>query len=199
MSENMPYSKVHIMEKERDPLNLRSLPLVSPPEDDWPVIEAALLGHKRRKRAGVYLAGALAVAATVTLAVGLFLNGALSGPGNAIQNTLPTVAQQDAALSPPPDLLATSDTEAPPLESLIALSQQLETRIREIRSEVGGMPTDSLIYQVELEDLVAQVDDELSKTPDSQFLWSQRVSLLLDLNQLYEKQLRRDYHRMASL
>jgi hypothetical protein len=30
-------------------------------------------------------------------------------------------------------------------------------------------------------------------------LWNQRVNLLLDLSRLYENQLRRDYHRMASL
>jgi len=85
------------------------------------------------------------------------------------------------------------------LDSLIALSQQMENRVRTFRTEVGGMPTDSLIYQVELEDLVAQVDFELSVQPDSIDLWSQRVNLLLDLSRLYQNQLRRDYHRMASL
>ena len=48
-------------------------------------------------------------------------------------------------------------------------------------------------------DLVAQVDSELSVAPDSADLWSQRVNLLLDLSQLYENSLRRDYYRMASL
>jgi hypothetical protein len=61
------------------------------------------------------------------------------------------------------------------------------------------LPTDSLVYQVELEDLIAQVDDELSVRPDSLELWSQRINLLLDLSQLYQNQLRRDYHRLASL
>jgi hypothetical protein len=61
------------------------------------------------------------------------------------------------------------------------------------------MPTASLVYQVELEDLVAQVDEELSRRPDSVDLWSQRINLMLDLSQLYKNQLRREYHRMASL
>jgi hypothetical protein len=61
------------------------------------------------------------------------------------------------------------------------------------------MPTASVIYQVELEDLIAQVDEELSMRPDSMGLWSQRINLMLDLSQLYQNQLRRDYHRMASL
>jgi hypothetical protein len=61
------------------------------------------------------------------------------------------------------------------------------------------MPTASIIYQVELEDLVAQVDEELSRRPGSVDLWSQRINLMLDLAQLYQNQLRREYHQMASL
>ena len=169
----MRYSKVHIMQKERDPLNLGSLPLVAPPSDNWPMIRSALVKHQRRRRVTRYSGGLLAVAAMLTLTVGLFI--------------------QQPTLAPAP-------VAAPhPLDSLIVLSQQLETRVRSYRSEVGGMPTDSLVYQVELEDLIAQVDDELSMRPDSLELWSQRVNLLLDLSQLYQNQLRRDYQRMASL
>jgi hypothetical protein len=122
---------------------------------------------------------ALAVAATVTLAVGLFL--------------------QSPPPVPAPAPLTTAQTETNTVESLIALSQQLETRLRTVRDELGGMPTDALIYQVELEDMVAQVDEELSMNPESLELWSYRINLLLDLEQLYQNRLRRDYHRMASL
>jgi hypothetical protein len=38
----MKYAKVHIMQKERDPLNLGSLPAVAPPGDGWPFIRAEL-------------------------------------------------------------------------------------------------------------------------------------------------------------
>jgi len=169
----MRYSKVHIMQKERDPLNLGSLPLLTPPADGWPLIRSALVKHQRRRRFTRYSGGLLAVAAMLMLTVGLFIH--------------------QPALTPAP--VAAPQT----LDSLIVLSQQLETRVRSYRSEVGGMPTDSLVYQVELEDLIAQVDDELSMRPDSLELWSQRVNLLLDLSQLYQNQLRRDYHRMASL
>jgi hypothetical protein len=61
------------------------------------------------------------------------------------------------------------------------------------------MPTDALIYQVELEDMVAQIDEELSLNPESLKLWSHRINLLLDLDQLFQNQLRRDYQQMASL
>ncbi len=71
--------------------------------------------------------------------------------------------------------------------------------MRAYRSEIGGLPTDALVYQVELEDLVAQVDEQLSVNPDSTELWGQRVNLMLDLSRLYQNQLRRDYSRMASL
>ena len=167
------------MQKERDPLNLGSLPLVAPPSDDWPLIRSALIKHQRRQRFIRYSGGLLAVAAMLMLAVGLFIHQ-------------PALA--------PPAAPATAVTTAPQtLDSLITLSQQLENRVRTYRSEVGGMPTDSLVYQVELEDLIVQVDDELSMRPDSLELWSQRVNLLLDLSQLYQNQLRRDYQRMASL
>ena len=176
----MRYSKVHIMQKERDPLNLRSLPLVAPPSDDWPLIRSALVKHQRRRQVARY-SGGLSIAAMLMLAVGLFIHQPAPAPSSA-------------------PVSATADTTAPQtLDSLITLSQQLETRVRSFRSEVGGIPTDSLVYQVELEDLIAQVDDELSMRPDSLELWSQRVNLLLDLSQLYQNQLRRDYHRMASL
>jgi len=159
------------MQKERDPLNLGSLPAVAPPSDGWPLIRAELEKRQRRRRQAPYWGGALAVAAALMLAVGLFIQ------------------------QPAPEAVAAPQA----LDSLISLSQQLETRVRAYRSEIGGLPTDALVYQVELEDLVAQVDEELSMNPDSTELWSQRVNLMLDLSRLYENQLRRDYSRMASL
>jgi len=171
------------MQKERDPLNLGSLPLVAPSSDDWPLIRSALVKHQRRRRFTRYSGGLLAVAAMLMLAVGLFIHQPALDPPSA-----------------PANATATAATAAPQtLASLITLSQQLETRVRSFREDVGGMPTNALVYQVELEDLVAQVDDELSMRPDSLELWSQRVNLLLDLSQLYQNQLRREYHRMASL
>ncbi len=43
------------MQRDRDPLNLGSLPTVSPPTDDWPLIEAALSTLDREDRAVVWL------------------------------------------------------------------------------------------------------------------------------------------------
>ena len=180
------------MQQEKDPLNLGSLPLVSPPADDWPVIEAALRKQNSRKRIIAVAGSTLAIAATVFLAVGAFVYRPYGSP----------------AVTPGSEQLQTTQVENPTssdgpkvttLDSLIALSQQLESSLQRIRSQAGVMPTASVIYKVELEDLIAQVDEELSMRPDSRGLWSQRISLMLDLTQLYQNQLRREYHRMASL
>ena len=61
------------------------------------------------------------------------------------------------------------------------------------------MPAESAIYVAELEDLIAQVDSQLSQTPGSIDLWGQRVNLMLDLAQIYQQQWEIDYGRMASL
>ena len=183
---------VHIMQQERDPLNLGSLPLVSPPADDWPVIEAALRKRNSRKRIVAVAGSTLAIAATVILAVGVFVYRPFGIPaGTPGSEQLQATQVENPASSDGPRTTT--------LDSLIALSQQLESNLQRIRSQAGVMPTASVIYQVELEDLVAQVDEELSMRPDSLEMWSQRINLMLDLSQLYQNQLRREYHRMASL
>ncbi|NNJ64306.1 MAG: hypothetical protein HKP16_01980 [Xanthomonadales bacterium] len=172
---------------QEDPLNLRSLPLVDPPEDGWPAVEAALIQQKQR-RSRIRTAGfALAATVVLALAAGLYLRPA----GEPAASGAPELAVRTA----PQQESGPGDT----LDSLIAISQQLEGRVRLYRSEVGGMPSNDLVYQVELEDLIAQVDGELMMNPDSVGLWNQRVVLLTDLSRLYENRLRRDYRQMASL
>jgi hypothetical protein len=167
--------KTPLMTAERDPLGLSSLPPLEPPHDDWPPVREAL----QRQRRVRLLGGLLAAAAAVTLAIGLTLHAPPSDP--LTDTPVETVSEQDI------------------LDSLVSLSQQLETQIRSHRERTGTAGSDTLLYQVELEDLVALVDEELSRDPESVQLWSQRVNLLLDINQLYKNQLRREYHNMASL
>jgi hypothetical protein len=180
-------------QREEDPLNLRSLPLVDPPRDAWPEIEAELLRRSGRQRALQISGGALAAAAAVTLAVGLYFAAPAETPAPGQANTALATAQH---ATPTPDGPADAGDQ---LDSLIAVSQQLEGRLRLLRREVGDMPSRDLVYQVELQDLVVQVDDALSMNPDSVPLWNQRVNLLADLNTLYEDRLRREYRQMASL
>ncbi|MCH7507561.1 MAG: hypothetical protein IID60_09690 [Proteobacteria bacterium] len=180
------------MQHERDPLNLGSLPLVSPPGDDWPIIEAALRKQNSRRRIVALTGSTLAIAAAVILVVGVFVYRPYGIPAG----TSGSQQQQTTQVESP---VASDGPKTSTLDSLIALSQQLESNLRKIRSRVGVMPTSSVIYQIELEDLVAQVDEELSMRPDSMNLWSQRINLMLDLTQLYQNELRREYHAMASL
>jgi len=189
----------NVMQKQQDPLNLQGLPQVPPPRDGWPAIEAALRRDHGRRRLGRYAAAALAAAAVVALALGLVVQKPFSGgAGDTPQRTLQQ-AQLAAEASGAADPATGTPAPAERLDSLIALSQQLESRLRRIRGGIGDLPATQLVYQVELEDLVVQVDEELSMQPDSVPLWNQRVSLLMDLERLYQNSLRREYRQMASL
>lgn len=192
----MNLSKVVYMQQARqryeDPLELGGLPLVSPPRDGWPAVEAALLRDLARRRAQRLTVGGLALAATVVLAVGI----ALRVPQDPVTSK-PAEPLATAAVTVPADVRG-APTEVT-LESLVGFSQQLESRLRRLRVESGDLPARDVVYQVEIEDLVVQVDAQLSRNPESLPLWSQRVGLLLDLERLYDHHLRRDYARMASL
>jgi len=182
-------SKVHQMQVERDPLNLGNLPSLDPPADGWPVVEAALIEHSEKKRIWRSTAASLALVATIVLVMGLTLRHPRL---TELAPETPGLAQQAA-----PDAAPAGDE--PAVESLIALSQRLEVQLRRIRSDAPLMSASSVVYQVELQDLVAQVDEELSVEPDSAELWGQRVNLLLDLPRLYRNELRRESARIASL
>lgn len=188
-----------VMQRHEDPLNLQSLPSLSPPRDGWPAIESALRRDHRRRRTWSYAMGTLAAAATITLMLGLVLH--FSAPGvNApgANEAAPQAAQTTGEPAPQPREVQPADG-GNRVDSLISLSVLLEQRLRILRSNVGDLPTGIAVYQVELEDLVAQVDEQLSSQPRSAQLWTQRVSLLMDLEQLYENGLRREYRQVASL
>ena len=85
------------------------------------------------------------------------------------------------------------------IEGLMGLSNKMQAQVGQMRQQTASMPAESAMYVAELEDLIAQVDNERSYTPDSIDLWGQRVNLLLDLAQIYQQQWQIDYGRMASL
>jgi hypothetical protein len=177
----------------RDPFRLAALAPHAPTSDAWPHIEAAL----RRQRLIRRTTAGLASAAAVCLAIGLYWQLPRLQPGGELSQ--PLAAQAPAtgtvAVNAAADGAAADDN----LAALVSLAQQLERNLRALRAGTGVMPAQFLVYQVELEDLVSQVDEAINLQPESRELWSQRVNLLLDLNQLQRQQLRREYGEIASL
>jgi len=172
-----------------DPLGLSDLEPIEPGYDGWAQIESALQTHHDNKRNWRRAGGWLAVAASLVLVISISLRNTENGT---------------PAGMPVPDL-ATSTTNPASvtvednINALISMSQNMEEQLKRMRQETSAMPAESAIYVAELEDLIAQVDSELSLTPDSIDLWGQRVNLMLDLAQIYQQQWQIDYGRMASL
>ena len=173
-------------EIHRDPLGLGELPEFEPQADAWPGIRQALEAHRETAQRRRRTVGGLALAATVVLAV---LVG-IRQPGPVMPEPVQTATQNASDAS---------GTDNDTVASLISLSQNLETQLRTLREGTSAMPASSAVYVAELEDLVAQVDQELSFSPKSVNLWGQRVNLLLDLAQIYQLQWELDYGQMASL
>jgi hypothetical protein len=204
----MNTAKVLTMNQERhssvDPFGLRELSPVAPDQDGWPEIRAELERRNGHRRMVAWAGSALAAAATLVLAINVFVGEPLFAPDSAPDSgAIGTVAGVTASNQTADEQTdSSSDADGAPeatVDSLISLSQQLEERLRLYRDELGDLPANTVVYQVELEDLVVQVDSALSLHPESRALWGQRVNLLLDLNRLYENYLRRDYYRLASL
>ena len=172
-----------------DPLGLSNLEAVEPGYDGWAQIESELQTHLDNKRNWRRTGGWLAVAASLVLVISISLrNTENQVPGGS---SLPEFATSGAEIASVP----VKDN----INALIGLSQNVEKQVMKLRQETSSMPAESAIYVAELEDLIAQVDNELSLTPDSLDLWGQRVNLMLDLAQIYQQQWQIDYGRMASL
>lgn len=203
---NPDHLEAEMQNQARDPLGLSALPELQPPQDGWMAIAAQLQQQQRRRKQ--WLSG-LAIAATVTLVAGLVsilpqsdvsttpVEGVAGVGSNAPSYSLPEEQVVGASLAG--DSGSVPLQEPDNLQALQNLSQRLEQNLLYLRTGVGAMPAEMVVYQVELEDLVAQVDDAISLQPESSELWQQRVSLLMDLNQIYGAGLRRDEPFVASL
>lgn len=172
-----------------DPLGLSNLEAIEPGYDGWPQIKSALQSHQNSKRNWQRAGGLLAIAASLVLVISLSLRNNETHTATGLQST---------QFATPASNLA-SITKQDNVNALIGLSQNMEVQVKKLREQTGSMPAESAIYVVELEDLIAQVDIELSLTPDSLDLWGQRVNLMLDLAQIYRQQWQIDYGRMVSL
>jgi len=191
-----------LMSQARDPFGLASLPELKPQKDGWMAISVQLQRQRRRQQ---WLSG-LALAASVTLVLGVVSMVTQIAPQTGPQavpnpTSTGTLAQQPATQTAEVSLPAVASPDLGPenLQSLQRLSQRLEQNLSYLRTGVGAMPAELVVYQVELEDLVAQVDAAISLQPESSELWQQRVRLLMDLNQIYGDSLRREDPYVASL
>jgi hypothetical protein len=172
-----------------DPMGLSDLEAIEPGYDGWNQIESALREHQGRKRNWRLAGGWLAMAASLVLVLSISLRNSENLPVKELPSTgFATQTTQPASV-----------TVGDNINALIGLSQNMEEQVKTLRQKTGSMPAESAIYVAELEDLIAQVDNELSLTPDSIDLWGQRVNLMLDLAQIYQQQWQIDYGRMASL
>jgi len=172
-----------------DPLDLRDLEAIEPGYDGWAQIESALQTHQDKKRNWQRAGSWLAVAASLVLVISITLRNT--------ENDIPTGPPSIGLATPATNLASVPVQDN--VNALIGLSQSMELQVKRLREESSSMPAESAIYVAELEDLIAQVDNELSLTPDSIDLWGQRVNLMLDLAQIYQQQWQIDYGRMASL
>ena len=181
--------------KHQDPLGLSELPMIDPPDDGWNGIQAVLV-EDRRSRRRQRLLGGLAVAASFVAVVSIVL---LRAPDGKVGLDTPDPGVQVAESTESTEALTLPEASDTTVAELVAMSQLLEQRLRHLRDDTAAMPAESVIYVTELEDLVARVDNELSVSPESIELWSQRVNLLLDLEALFQHQFESEYGRMASL
>lgn len=179
----------HWKQTHSDPLGLSDLDAIEPGYDGWADIESKLIAHQASKRNRQRTSGWLAVAASLVLVISVvFFRTENSTPAVQPSTGLATSAADSASVSVEDNINA-----------LIGLSQSMEQQVAKLRQETSSMPAESAIYVAELEDLIAQVDNGLSLTPDSIDLWGQRVNLMLDLAEIYQQQWEIDYGRMASL
>jgi len=176
-------------QNDSDPLGLSDLDTIEPGYDGWAQVESALQTHqasmRKRQKTGAWLA----VAASLVLVISVVLLNAQSNTPGVPSS--PALATSGA--------IPASEEVNDNINALIGLSQSMEEQVMKLRQETTSMPAEAAIYVAELEDLIAQVDNELSQTPGSIDLWGQRINLMLDLAQIYQQQWDIDYGRIASL
>jgi len=188
----------------RDPFNLSTLETVPAPDGTWDGIEAALRQQRRWKHSILGLsAAAVAVFALLTTIVQVDPFGPVAGTSQTslAQEKPDSAPGLPDATSPVSGSVSDSSAEQP-IDQLLALQQlsrQLERNVRLFRTEVGPMSARDVVYTIELEDLVAQVDQAINQQPGSRVLWTQRINLLMDLNRIYSSELRRNQVPLASL
>ena len=173
-----------------DPLNLKQLPAVEPPEELWNVLEARLDVHAEQRRfdpspvAGAtaakqrqWLPMALAAAVSV-VAIGLVVVVSNSPVTNRPMQ--PSLA--DASQSAGNPIMAETGAS-----NALLLAQHVSGLLEDQLSRVDGGVIDARHIDdlILLESELGWVDELLIERPGDTRLWQQRVSLLDEMNQRY--------------
>ncbi|MBY6205482.1 hypothetical protein [Halomonas denitrificans] len=149
------------MTRNRDPLNLKSLPPLEAPDGLWSDIESALDARSGSgsapRRGWVPLAMAATVAA---LALSIALLRGTYGP-----------------------VPASPDDGIDPLIRLQAVSSALESQLEDYRYGAVSASTADSVARLEQE--LAWLDVQIEQSPYDPVLWAERVALLGEINQRY--------------
>ncbi len=153
------------MTRDRDPLNLRSLPPLDAPDALWGDIETTLDARSGRARSstGGTKRGWIPLAMAATVAAMALCIALLRG-----------------AYGPVP---ASPDESLDPLVRLQAVSAALETQLDDYRYGAVSASTADSVARLEQE--LAWLDVQINQTPDDPVLWAERVALLGEINQRY--------------
>ncbi len=164
---------------------LRALPPDRPERDAWPSITRKASARAKHRRAGMFAAAALIVAASA-LGVALFLRQAGSArplTPAAPPSTPPAGAQKAEASSGP----------GQEVSALIAQSQKLETIVKKYEEQSPALSGRLAGAVANIQERIALIDLQIgladdSTTPTERLLqlWKYRVQLLTSLVELHE-------------
>lgn len=165
------------------------LPVREPSRDHWPEILGRVEHDSRlaKRRRGIIRYAGLGLAASVLLAVLIFIYQSSGQKFNLPQQSLPEVAYENTASSVPAGENNPDDISEYSLDELITRSAQLEAVLRAMprRPKVIRASTADLITG--LQDGVALIDYQINFGADnmpasqSRRLWQQRVDLMNSL------------------
>ena len=155
-----------------DPLNLKDLPALDPPEPLWHSIsrtldEQAVAQPSRPRWLPLVAAAGVAVLA---LCLGLMMQG----------DTRPDAASREQGT----------------LARLQAVSASLERELDTYRDGVVSATTADSVARIEQE--LAWLDAQINRTPEDAALWVERIALLDEMNQRYSKTMWRNQLMLAS-
>lgn len=175
---------------------LRALPPLDPPVDGWERLQARMDQPVRHKALLTVGGGAMAVAASVLMAVVLLRQPTLQSSLPGVVAKVASSASSSAGPGQRPatgggHVLAAMDS-APDVQRLIARSQSLERALQRVRPQVVVWDDNLAARSAAIERGLQVVDLQLNYAEQDQspeqvrLLWANRVSLMTELLKTHE-------------